>query len=326
MLPLHIVSTGTALPALQVSAADIDAMHAFTPGYALKKGGVRQRRFATNTDSQSALAAEAVHNALKRAQLPASGLDLIISACAIQEQALPATACAIAARLDLAPGTPAFDVNASCLGFLAALRVAAGLLNTGGFRRIAVVAADLASRGLNWSDPESSVIFGDGAAAAIVERGDGSAGIESFKMATYPEGRHFCEVRAGGTRRNPCVGVDATDHLFRMDGKAVFKLAARVVPDFVSELMAESGHTLDSMDAVVPHQASHLAMSHIMKLLKLPPERLVNIYENNGNQVSASIPCALHAAYGSGQAAPGKRILILGTAGGLTVGGMVIRL
>jgi len=326
MLPLKIVSTSVAQASRLVSAESIDEQLGFEPGYTFSKGGVRTRRFAAEGELQSELAAKALLGAMERAGLKnGRGLDLVISACGVQEQALPSTGSAIVAAAGLTSSVPAFDVNASCISFVAALRVAAGLLNTGGFSRIAIVAADLPSRGIDWDEPEASLIFGDGAACAIVERGDGSTGIEAYMLETYPEGRGYCEIRAGGTRRNPRTGVEPSDFLFKMDGRAVFRLAAKVLPMHLRSLTAMARCQMSDIDVVVPHQASHLGMKHMSKKLGIPDERIVNIYENHGNQVGASIPTALHAAFESGLAAPGKRAMLLGTAAGLTVGGLILR-
>ncbi|MFC5475102.1 3-oxoacyl-[acyl-carrier-protein] synthase III C-terminal domain-containing protein [Paraherbaspirillum soli] len=326
MIPVRLVSTGKALPSEQLSSEQLDQRLGHAAGHTFKASGVRLRHVAAAAETQSQLAAAALHDALKNASLPASSIDLLISACGVQEQALPSTACFIAEQAGLKPGTPAFDVNASCLSFMAGLRVAAGLLATGGYTRIALVSSDLASRGVDWSEPEASLIFGDGAAAVILEKGGAGQGIRAFKLETYPEGRSYCEIRAGGTRRNPRIGVEPGDFLFRMDGKAVFKLASKLMPSFLSGLMAETGDDLSSIDVVVPHQASHLGMAHAAKRLGIPAEKVVDIYATHGNQVAASIPTALHEAVISGRAKPGTRALLMGTAAGLTIGGLVLDL
>lgn len=326
MTPLRILSTGKALPARAVTADQLDQQLGLSPGSVLAKSGVAVRHFAADNELQSALGAAALHDALARAGLGVGSIDLLLSACGVQEQALPGTACAIAAAARLTSGTPAFDINASCLGFLAALQVASSLLATGTYRRIAIVSADLPSRGVNWDDPEASLIFGDGAACAIVERGEGSSGIAAFNLQTYPEGRASCEIRAGGTRRNPRVGAVPDDYLFRMDGKAVFKLASLHMSTFVDNLLEKAALSLSDIDVVVPHQASHLAMAHVTRRLGVAPERIVDIYASHGNQVAASLPTALHEAFLSGRAKPGSRVLLLGTAAGLSLGGAVLAL
>ncbi len=140
------------------------------------------------------------------------------------------------------------------------------MLSSGTYRRIAIVSADQPSRGLDWTDPEASLIFGDGAAAAIVEKGNGEQGVRSFLFRTYSEGRQYCEIRAGGTKCNPSVGSVAKDYFFRMNGKQVLKLALQKMPGFLRELLHEKDGALDSVDVVIqpgepfghdPHDQAH---------------------------------------------------------------------
>jgi len=293
-------------------------------GYSFRRSGIRSRRFSSAAESQSQLAARALGDAVRNAGVDLASVDLLIAACGVQEQALPSTACAIAAHAGLPAGTPAFDVNASCLGFVVALKMAASLLASGSYRRIAVVSADQASHGLDWSHPESSLIFGDGAAAALVERGQGQQGIRSFGYHTYTEGRRLCEIRGGGTGKTLTDGAKGADFLFSMNGKQVLKLALQKMPSFMNELLAAARITLDSIDVVVPHQASHLGMAHMIKRMGLDKRRIVDIYPTHGNQVAASIPTALHEALSSGLLGPGRRALLVGTAAGVSLGGLVL--
>jgi 3-oxoacyl-[acyl-carrier-protein] synthase-3 len=324
MLPLKLLATGKALPSRCVSSAELDRVLQRPAGFVRRKSGIDHRYHAGAGECQSTLAAVALRNALTRAAISPGSIDLLLSASGVPEQALPSTACRILEPAGLASGTPAFDVNASCLSFLAALQLAAALLNAGTYRRIAIVASDLASRGLNWDDPESSLIFGDGAAAAVVEKGDGRTGIEAFRMETYPQGKALCEIRAGGTRCTPATGVQPSDFLFRMDGKAVFRLTSQVIGRFLDGLFTGAPFRSEDLDLIIPHQASHLAMRHVRKRLALPESRVVDIYATHGNQVAASLPTALHEAVTSGRMAAGARALLIGTAAGLTVGGMVL--
>jgi 3-oxoacyl-[acyl-carrier-protein] synthase-3 len=202
--------------------------------------------------------------------------------------------------------------------------VAAGLLNSGAYRRIAIVSADIASRGIDWDHEESSLIFGDGAACAIVERGDGRSGIVASLIEMYPDGSELCEIRAGGTRRNPRAGMNDSDFLFHMQGKRLFRFASSLIEDYFARLLHKSGVTLDDIATVVPHQASHLSLEHMRKRLKVPEAMLIDIYRHYGNQVAASIPTALHEAVTRGRFQPGKPVMLIGTAAGLTLAGMVL--
>lgn len=181
-----------------------------------------------------------MHNALSSAVLKPSDIDLLICASAIAVQALPCSAIHILKAAAMPAGVAGFDINSSCVSFISALEVAAGLLNSGAYRRIAIVSADIASRGIDWNHEESSLIFGDGAACAIVERGDGRSGIIASLIEMYPEGSELCEIRAGGTRCNPRSGVSDSDFLFHMQGKPLFRFASSLIEDYFSRLLQKA--------------------------------------------------------------------------------------
>jgi len=302
----------------------LDAQLGHAPGWVERKSGIHQRHYASADESQAELAAAALRDAMRRGGIRPDSIDLLLSASGVPDQALPAMCCRILEPAGLPAGTPAFDVNASCLGFLAALQMAAGLLASGAYKRIAITAADLASRGVDWADPEASLIFGDGAAAVIVEAGDGQRGIVTQRFETHPSGKSLCEVRAGGTQRNPRAGVLPQDYLFAMQGKAVFRFVSTLFDGFMQRLFQGTGSSVVDMDLVVPHQASHLSMQHLQKRLGLPAERVVDIYASHGNQVCASLPTALHEAVAGGRTQRGQQLLMLGSAAGITLGGMVL--
>lgn len=324
VLPLKIIATGAALPPGCIESAALDRQLNKPAGYVEKRSGIIHRFHASHQASQAALAVAALDDALTRHAIPRDSIDLLISASAISVQALPFSAAHILKIAGLAPGIAGFDINTSCVSFITALQVAAGLLNTGVYRRIAIVSADIASRGIDWEDEESSLIFGDGAACAIVERGDGRSGILSYLMETYPEGSDLCEIRAGGTRRNPRAGMDDSDFLFHMQGKQLFRQASALIEGYLSRLLTAAGLSLPQIATVVPHQASHLSLEHMRKRLHVAPEALVDIYRYRGNQVAASIPSALHEAAITGRLNADQPVMLIGTAAGLTLGGMVL--
>lgn len=321
---LSIIATGVALPPGKVESSALDSKLGKAQGYVEQRSGIQYRFHASDTASQVELAVAALHDAVERHTIDPHSIDLVISASAIAYQALPCTAIHILKAAGLAPGTAGFDINSSCVSFISALQVAAGLLNGGNYRRIAIVSADLASRGIDWADEESSLIFGDGAACAIVERGDGRSRILGSLIEMYPAGSELCEIRAGGTRRNPRAGMELADFLFAMQGKKLFRQASSIIEDYFQRLLAQSHVTLKDIATVIPHQASHLSLEHMRKRLQVPNEVLIDIYRHHGNQVAASIPTALHEARVSGRFNVGKPVMLIGTAAGLTLAGMVI--
>lgn len=324
LLAMKIIATGTALPAQKITSAQLDAQLNKPAGYVERRSGIVHRYHASRDASQAELGAQALRSALADGHLAPDSIDLLLFASAVPIQALPYSASHVLKVSPLPAGTACFDINSSCVSFISALQVAGALLNAGAYRRIAIVSTDLASRGIDWADEESSLIFGDGAACAIVERGNGRSGIAACLLETYPQGSDLCEIKAGGTRRNPRAGMELHDFLFHMQGKRLFKQASALIEGFFERLFAASGFALADMATVVPHQASHLSLEHMRKRLGVPSERLIDIYRHHGNQVAASIPTALHHARSTGRLPEGEPALLIGTAAGLTLGGMVI--
>lgn len=323
LVPLKIIASGVALPPNRITSAMLDERFAYKPGYVEQRSGISHRYHADHHASQARLAADALDDALRQNSINPASIDLLIFASAIAVQALPCSAIQVLKLSALKPGIAVFDINSSCVSFISALQVAGGLLNCGAYQRIAIVSAELASRGIDWQHEESSLIFGDGAACAIVERGDGGSGILSCLMESWPQGSELCEIRAGGTRRNPRAGMDESDFLFHMQGKKLFRQASMLIEDYLSRLLESAGLTLEQIATVVPHQASHLSLEHMRKRLKVSSEALIDIYRYRGNQVAASIPSALHEAIITDRFNHGP-LMLVGTAAGLTLGGMVL--
>ncbi|SFN93779.1 3-oxoacyl-[acyl-carrier-protein] synthase III C-terminal domain-containing protein [Xenorhabdus japonica] len=325
LIQLKIIASGVALPENKVYSSDLDLKLNKPSGFVEKHSGIEYRYHSGYQASQAKLAVDALHDTLKTHQIQPNSIDLLISASAIPIQALPYSAAHILKESQLKVGTACFDINSSCVSFISALSVASGLLATRQYRRIAIVSAEMASRGIDWSHQESSLIFGDGAACMIVERGDGQSGIVTYKHETYPEGLELCEIRAGGTRKNLRAGMEDSDFLFQMQGKPLFKLTASLIEGFTERVLASANLEMSDIDTVVPHQASHLGLKHIRKRLNIRDERFVNIYRYRGNQVAASIPSALHEAMITDRYYGRDYVMLLGTAAGLSLTEMILR-
>jgi 3-oxoacyl-[acyl-carrier-protein] synthase-3 len=317
-----------ALPTEELTSEELDRRLGLASGTVFKRTGVR-RRFV-ETRSAAALGAEAAQQALAAAGLGLADVDCLIAASGTPDQAMPSNSALLHRALGLSDlGIPAFDIGASCLSFLVALDTAACLIDSGRYRRILIVSSDIASCGLDWSKLEASGIFGDGAAAAVVgpaEAGAGSALLAS-SFATISEGAHTCEIPGGGSRHHPgrIDGPYLPLTLFRMDGKAVFRLAAERLPGFLDDLLAAARLTLTEIPIVIPHQASLHALQYLRRRFGLRREQVIDIFADRGNQVGASLPSALHEAIVSGRLRRGDPALLVGTGAGVQVGGMVIR-
>ncbi|MEB3222245.1 MAG: beta-ketoacyl-ACP synthase 3 [Candidatus Sericytochromatia bacterium] len=330
---IRIRSVGRYLPTTVVTAAALDERMGLPPGTVAAESGVLERRYAGD-ELASSMGAKAARQALEAGGLALADVDLILGACGTPEQAIPCNAALIQRALGAErSGIPAFDVNSTCLSFLTALDVASCLIEAGRYRRVLVVSADIASVGLDWQARESAMILGDGAAAAVVEASpaDDPAAFLACGMQTYSEGADLTRIRGGGSRHHPrehrgdLASYAEGYCLFEMDGRAVFKRSAAVLPGFLSEVLGQAGLSLDDVALVVPHQASPSALELMRRRLGLPPERWLTIAHDHGNTVAASIPLALEAAVREGRLRRGDTALLLGTSAGFSVGALAFR-
>lgn len=328
---LALLGSGHALPQRHITSAELDLSLGLQAGTVERVGGVHARAFATTEESAASLAALAAQRALDAAGLSATQLDCVVAASGTMDQGMPCNAALIHRELGLATtGIPAFDINASCLGFIAALDQLSWPLAAGHYQRVLLVCADIASCGLDWQQLECAAIFGDGAAAVVL--GPAGSGqdirILASKLRTYSEGAAFCQIPAGGSRHHPSrVGeVFLPLAQFAMQGKAVYRLASTHLPGFLDGLLTEAQLSLEQIDWVIPHQASRLAMDHLNRRLGFAPEKVIDIFAEHGNQVAASLPTALDIARRDGRIQPGQRLLLLGTGAGLSLGGMLLEL
>lgn len=330
--PVKIVATGKYLPDNPVTAADLEARMGLEPGWVERHSGVKVRYFA-NGETASQMGAIAAQRALDAAGLRYEDLDAIVGVSGTQEQAIPCGAALVQRALGQGgSGTPAFDVNATCLSFVTGLDTVGYMIAAGRYNRVLLVASEIASVALDWQERESATILGDGAAAAIVERAapEDGARIVCARMETLSDHYELTQTRGGGTKHHPrgyagdLAAYTEEYCLFEMDGKAVFKLSAHVLPGFVQRMFDGAGLTMDDIDLVVPHQASPAALWLMQRRLKVPAEKWMVIAHDHGNTVAASIPLALHEAVSQGRLQRGQRVMLLGTSAGFSMGALVL--
>jgi len=327
MLSVEILGTGEYVPGRRVASSALDERWQKPAGWTRRHAGIEHRHYADEGETTSLMAAGAARQALAAAQLEASQLDCIVSACSVMEQAIPCSAALIQRQLGLGDsGIPAFDINATCLSFLAALDTMSLAIAAGRYRRVLVVSSEIASAGLPEDRPETSMLFGDGAGAVVLGPSRGEACIRGAHFETYGDGAEFCRVRAGGTRLRPHDDLQAfmEGAHFEMDGRHTYRMAAQRLPAFLQRLFERAGVSLDDIRRIIPHQASAKALAHLESLLRLPAGKLVKVLAVRGNQMAASIPVTLHHAVSSGEVRRGDTIALVGSGAGLSFGGTVL--
>jgi 3-oxoacyl-[acyl-carrier-protein] synthase III len=326
-IPLHIESTGVFLPSRRVSAEELDKLIGRPTGWTLKHTGVEERRFV-DRETASEMGAAALSQALS-ASVNSSPVDLVLSASGTPQQLIPNNSSLVAREMGWA-GAPCWDINATCLGFVAAMDMAAQLLATKRFKRIAIVCSEIASRGLNFDQPEAAALMGDGAAAVIVSSGraGGNSRLMTSYFVTWPEGAELTCIRGGGSTlpaREYVAGENDADFLFHMDGPGVFKLASTHLEEAVHRLVGEGQSRWDAVSLVIPHQGSLPAMRLLRKRLGIPESKLEQTASRTGNMISVSIPFTLHTAIENQRLRRGDQVLLLGTSAGLSIGGLLLK-
>jgi 3-oxoacyl-[acyl-carrier-protein] synthase-3 len=323
---LKILATGSYLPSRVVTGAEVDARLGISEGKSEQMTGIAERRYVSH-ETASEMGAFALMAALERARIRYEDIDAIICASGTTEQALPSTSALIQRALKRPDvNIPCFDVNSTCLSFVTAFDLASSLLATDRYRTIAIVSTEIASVGLNPNQHEAYALFGDGAAAALVQQpsaGEGS-GVIHAAMKTYSEGAGHCRIEGGGTRFHPKnERPDSEKFLFCMDGRKVFRLVLETIPEFFNEAMTASGLTMDDIHLVIPHQASGNGMELVRRKLGIPTEKYMDILAQHGNMIAASIPLALHLALEQGRIRRGDKVMLLGTSAGMSLGMLV---
>ena len=319
-LPLKVTGLGLHLPPEIETAEDLAGRAGRSADWIRRRTGVVERR--VSRIDVSTMAALAGREALGEGPPP----DLVINASLSPAQLIPDGGAFVLRELGLT-GIPAFSVHATCLGFLAALDTASALLGSGRYRRILVVAAERGTVCRDWEEPESAVLIGDGAAAAVLEQpgpGEGGA-LLAYRMRTFPEGAHLAEIRGFGSRRHPNdPQTSARDHLFHMDGPKLYRFARQRAEQVLQELLAEANLSISQIDLVVPHQASGPALAALPRM-GFSPDRIVDVIGRFGNCISASLPMALAEADRQRRLKRGDTVLLLGTGAGVSVAGALLR-
>lgn len=330
MIRFKISGWGNYLPRLSVTSAQLDTKHGHPEGWTRRNFGIECRHVAGPDETSSMMGTAACQQALARAGWEPASLNVIIGGCGVMEQPIPSTAVLVQEKLGLGrSGIPAFDVNQTCLSFMTALDVASMGMATGRWTRAMLFSSDIASAGLDPQNPKTRSIFGDGAAAIAIEAApDYEGGLLSAVFRTYGYGHSLAQLRSGGTKLRIEEGYDAltSGSYFEMDAFGIFKAAARSLPDVINEALTKAKCTKEDLDLIICHQASAPGVEHVRRLFAPASDRVVNIFSDHGNQIAASIPTVLAYALTKGLAKKGQKVLLLGTAAGISAGAMVLKL
>ncbi len=313
-----IIATGSYLPEKILTNKDLEKTVDTSHEWIVERSGINQRHIAAQDELASDLATRAAQRAIETAGLSPSEIDLLIVATTTPDMVFPSTACIVQSKLGIS-GSPAFDVQAVCCGFVYALNIADLFIKSGQASNALIIGAEVYSRILDWNDRTTCVLFGDGAGAVVLSSSE-EPGILKTKLHADGSFRDkLCVpgwVNAGEISGSPMV---------TMDGGAVFKFAVKVFEQTARELLDEANLSIDDVDWFIPHQANIRIMESTAKKLKLPREKLISTVDHHGNTSAASIPLALDEAVQTGKVTRGDLLLLEGVGGGFTWGGALVK-
>lgn len=314
----RILGTGSALPSRSVTNNDLSEFLDTSDEWISQRTGISSRRICTS-ETLDELSVAASRAALDAAGVKPEELDLIICSTTSGDHLIPAEACAIAELLGAS--CPAFDVSAACAGFIFALDVADGYFVRGRAERILVVSAEKMSRLVDWSDRATCVLFGDGAAAAVLAAGGENP--LATNLSTEPAVDILHVPGVAGT--SPYDETDRPASTLSMEGRRVFKFGVNAICDSVRTLCDETGIKIDDIDHFVFHQANERILSSAVARLGIDNAKVARALAETGNISSACVPLALDRLVRSGGLKSGQLVALVGFGAGLDTGACLLR-
>ncbi|MDD2216283.1 MAG: ketoacyl-ACP synthase III [Eubacteriales bacterium] len=317
-MSFQIVGTGRANPALVLTNEMVSKLVDTNDEWIVTRTGINTRYVSTD-ETLLDLSVEAANNALNKAGIEGKDLDLIICSTLEGDYITPSLSCLV--QREIGAVCPAVDINAACSGFIYGLDMADAYITSDKAETILLIGAEMMTRHLDWKDRSTCVLFGDGAGAVVLKKGNG---LKSIKITAKGDdkllviGNVFCS--------SPFSNQPQTDPHFRMNGGEVFKFAVGSALRDVKEVMKKAGVTVSDVKMLIPHQANLRVSQFVKEKMGFSDEQLASAIDHYGNTSSASIPLLLDELVEEGKLSSGDIIVLTAFGGGLTTGACVIEL
>ena len=318
-----ITGVGSYLPINKCSNEHLSNFVDTSDEWISKRSGIKNRHFVTDNEKTSDMSFFAANKAIENAEISKKDIDLIVLATTTPDNTFPSTATLVQKKLEI--NAVSFDIQAVCAGFVFALSVAKSMMTEGNYKNCLVIGADSMSKLLDWNDRSTSVLFGDGAGAVILQKFENTEckyddwGILSNVI--HSDGQFYDLLKTnGGVSTNQKVGF------IEMEGKEVFKHAVDKLSSSLKEALIASNKNIDELDYLVPHQANQRIILAVADRMKIDVSKVVSTVKDHGNTSAASIPLALENAINSNKILNGNLIGIQAIGGGLSWGASIIRI
>lgn len=325
MIRSKIIGTGSYLPPKIVTNADFENLVDTTDQWIVDRTGIKERRIVEKGTWLSDIAIEASKRAIEMAQIDPMDIDLLILTTSTPDQPLPPTAIRVQEKLGLKNGA-AFDLQATCSGWLYGAALADQCIKTGFCKNVLVIGAEIMSSVADFTDRSTCILFGDGAGAVILSKSEDESGFYSHHLYTAGKFMHVVEIVGGGViNPNTHENIEAKMHFVRMKGKELFKEAIPRLVSSSKEALEANHLTIDDISLYIPHQANLRIIEAVAKRLTIPMERVFVNLDRVGNTGSASLPIAIDEVYRENSLKKGDWLLLATIGGGLTYGSSLIK-
>lgn len=321
-----ITGYGKALPKRIITNEEISNMVDTTDEWIAERTGIRQRHVVSEGEHCSTLSTEAGKKALEKAGVDAKDVDLIIVATSSPDFLTPPVSSMIQHMLG-AENAGAFTTVVGCTGFVTSLIQADQFIRTGAYQNILVIGVEVITRQIDWEDRNTCVLFGDGAAAVLVQAVDQECGVLSHIMGS--DGSMFKSIihPSGGTAIPAShETIESRDVYLKMNGREVFKFASGIIPKTMQQLLVKSGNTLDDIAMFIPHQANARIIEYAVKQMGLPQDKVYVNVQNYGNTSAGSVPIAFSEVMDQGKLKDGDLVAMIAFGAGLTWAGALVQL
>lgn len=321
----RITGLGAYVPARRLTNADLEKMVDTSDEWIIRRTGMKERRICGENEFASDLAIGAVEDLIQRYNVRVDDVEMVIVSTFTPDHFSPSVAALVQGHFGM-KAAGAMDMNAACTGFAYAMSIADALIYAGQFKKILVIAAEAVSKVADYTDRNTCILFGDGAAALLLERNveEGTAG---SMMASYfvSDGTLAASVTCTNLSSQLLGREVGKKRLFEQDGRFLYEYVLKTVPTGVNALMKKAGLGLEDITWFVPHSANLRMISALCERIGMPEEKMLVSNEYYGNTSSASIPLAIWKALSEDKVKKGDVMLLYGFGGGLTQGGVIIK-
>ncbi len=321
----RITGWGKYVPRRVLTNAELEQMVDTSDEWITTRTGIKERRIAGPDEPTSVISARAAEEAMRVAGIRPRDVDLIILATSSPDYLLPPVSSQVQDMLGCECG--AFTLVAGCTGWMYALVTAQQFIETGAYDTILVIGAEEVSKAIDWTDRTTCVLFGDAAGAVVVQASDTPTGVLGFELGSDGSGYEHLIVPGGGAIKPFSQEVlDNREQYIRMNGREVFKFAARVLGRSLRRALDSANLSPDEIDLFIPHQANYRIVEAAARLMRVPEDKFYMNIERYGNTSAASIPVALVEALEEGRCKPGDTVALVGFGAGLTWASAVVHI